>query len=96
MESLERRFQVFPVEAHVWLDFVMPVNVLGYGGDLGAADHLILQDAVEPFQFPVRLGVVDSAENMLDPLLGEVLFEFAYALLLPFAFAGVELCSSVG
>jgi hypothetical protein len=46
----------------------MPVDVFGDGGDLGSADHLILQDAVESFQFPVRLGVVDSAENMLDPL----------------------------
>jgi hypothetical protein len=40
---------------------VTPVNVFGDPGDLTSTAHLAFDDAVEPFQFPVRLRMVDAA-----------------------------------
>ena len=51
-------------------DLVMPVDVFGDGGDLGAAYHLVFEYAVESFQFPVSLGMVDAAENMRNLMVG--------------------------
>ncbi len=46
---------------------------------------------MKTIQFAVGLGVVDAALDMLDPILGQVGFELADALLASFAFVGVEL-----
>jgi len=63
-------FEILLVQAHMRFNLVMPANVFGDCGDLGAANHLVFEDSIEPFQFPVRLRVVDTAENVLDTLLG--------------------------
>jgi len=61
----------------VWFDLVVPVHVLVHGFALVA---FLFVDAVEAFQFPVRLGMVDAAQDMLDALLREVGFELANTL----------------
>ena len=75
------------------LHLVVPVDVFLYRFELM---FLLFVDAVEPFQLPVRLRVINAAEEMLDPILSQEGFELADALFASFAFVGVELASSVG
>ena len=42
----------------MWFNLVMPVHVLVYGFELVL---FLFVDAVDAFQFPVRLGVTDAA-----------------------------------
>jgi hypothetical protein len=42
----------------VWFNLVVPVHVFVYGSELVT---FLFVDAVEAFQFPVGLGVVDVA-----------------------------------
>ena len=51
-------FLGFDVEAGVRFDFVVPVYVFVYGFELVL---FLFVDAVEAFQFAVRLGMVDAA-----------------------------------
>jgi len=50
VECLDWGFEYFDVEAEVWFDLVVPVDVLVYGFELVA---FLFVDAVEAFQLPV-------------------------------------------
>lgn len=52
----------------MWFDLVVPVDVFGDCGDLGSTYHLVFEYAVEPFQFPVGLGIVDR-QRMLGHII---------------------------
>ena len=58
MECLDGCFERFDVEAEVGLDLVVPAHVLVYASELMP---LLFVDAVEAFQLPVRLRMVDAA-----------------------------------
>lgn len=58
MESLDRRLQVFEVQTEVGLNLVLPVDVLLNAFELVP---LLVVDAAEPLQLPVRLRMLDAA-----------------------------------
>ncbi len=58
MEGLDWCLERFDVQAEVWFDFVVPVDVLVYRFELVL---FLFVDAVDAFQFPVGLGVTDAA-----------------------------------
>ena len=50
----------------MWFDLVVPADVFVYGFELVL---FLFVDAVEAFQFPVGLGMVDAAQDVLDSIL---------------------------
>ena len=57
---------------------------------------MILDDDETFLRFSRLLWMVDSSEDVFNSIVGEILFELAYAFLFPLAFVGVELASTVG